>query len=484
MGFRDDRRRGRRHLCGDRHGLWRGAHAAQEDLSPPKQLLSALILRLGADEHLAPDLVLDFLPLRRTVVLENLNGAEAAELHDLVLVDERAPGVHLVDDVHLCAPPPLPALLAADLGLDVPKLAVNLLQGLGDDCRGVGLPFRPLLLHADAELPEAQGLHGLLRVRVLTAAAHDEGRPGLAAQRGLQQLGELGVVEGHAGRLPARAEALRALLERLDAALQREQALVDVVRLRDALPAVVVLPPRHGPELLLAADTAARRAEVLVGAALADALGAAQVDERQRGLHELLGGGRPLAEAQHDDGVRSGAPLVHRRAGLALRGLAPPQHVLQGREVGDRHLALPFQDVAVAHTVLRRAVRPDPPTEKVADVVAEDLHDTRAELHLEALRLPDSHRLEDLPRDPWHETLLCERRIVVDDVRAEHGVRLPAAGLAVDDEGPARAVEEVVRQAQAALPKDAALRGGLVEDLVELPVADADARRDGQHRTR
>mmetsp|Transcript_36310 Transcript_36310/g.107902 ORF Transcript_36310/g.107902 Transcript_36310/m.107902 type:complete len:344 (-) Transcript_36310:73-1104(-) len=65
--------------------------------------------------------------------------------------------------------------------------------------------------------------------------------------------------------------------------------------------------------------------------------------------------------------------------------------------------------------------------------------------------------------------------------RAEHGVRLPAARLAVDDQRAADAVEEVHGEAEARALVALPLRGALAEDVVEVPAADADARRDRQH---
>mmetsp|Transcript_24887 Transcript_24887/g.71389 ORF Transcript_24887/g.71389 Transcript_24887/m.71389 type:complete len:330 (-) Transcript_24887:913-1902(-) len=318
-------------------------------------------------------------------------------------------------------------------------------------------------------------------MNILATAADDEGSPRLAIERGLQQLRQLGVVEGNARRIPAGTDELRTLSERLDATLEREQALVDVVRLCDTLATMVVLLPWHRPHLLFTATDAARRSQIFVGLALADALGASQVDEAERRLHKLLHFGRPLSQAQDNDGVRSRTALVHRRACLALRVLTPAEHILKSGEVVDRHLALTLQDVAVAHAMLRSTVDAEATPEQIAHVVAEHLDVARAKLHLETRRPAAFQGLQNLPRHSRHETVLRPRRIVVYDMRSEHRMGLPAARLPINDQRAIRAIEEIVRQPETALPEDLALGRGLIKDLVELPVPDTDARRHCKH---
>mmetsp|Transcript_24888 Transcript_24888/g.71396 ORF Transcript_24888/g.71396 Transcript_24888/m.71396 type:complete len:256 (-) Transcript_24888:913-1680(-) len=244
---------------------------------------------------------------------------------------------------------------------------------------------------------------------------------------------------------------------------------------------MVVLLPRHTPRVLVAAPDTARRPQVLIGLALADALGASQVDEAEGRLNKLQHVRRPLPQAQDDDGVRSGASLVHRGAGLALGFLAPAEHTLQGGEVANRHLALALQDVAVAHAMLRSTVDAEATPEQIAHVVAEHLDVARAKLHLETRRPAAFQGLQNLPRHSRHETVLRPRRIVVYDMRSEHRMGLPAARLPINDQRAIRAIEEIVRQPETALPEDLALGRGLIKDLVELPVPDTDARRHCKH---
>merc|ERR1740121_3064216 len=64
----------------------RSCASAQQALPPPEQLFPPSVLRLGADEHLAPDIVLH-VPLHGgPSVCLDLHGAEAAQLRLLLLV--------------------------------------------------------------------------------------------------------------------------------------------------------------------------------------------------------------------------------------------------------------------------------------------------------------------------------------------------------------------------------------------------------------
>mmetsp|Transcript_24692 Transcript_24692/g.71387 ORF Transcript_24692/g.71387 Transcript_24692/m.71387 type:complete len:508 (-) Transcript_24692:7-1530(-) len=230
--------------------------------------------------------------------------------------------------------------------------------------------------------------------------------------------------------------------------------------------------------VLIVGDEAARAAKLVVGPAFAHALGAAEVDERERRFHKPLLLRRALAKAQNHDRVGAGTALVHRRPGLALHLLAPLEHVLEGLSVGDRHLAAAVQDVAVAHPLLGRTVRGELTSQQVCHRIPENLHIARPQHRLEARGPAHLQGLEDFSGDARHEAAVA---LLGEIMRTEHRVSLPAAGLAVDDERAARAVDEVAHEAQAARDEHCVLLRRLVENVVELPAPKADARRDGQH---
>mmetsp|Transcript_10773 Transcript_10773/g.27740 ORF Transcript_10773/g.27740 Transcript_10773/m.27740 type:complete len:239 (-) Transcript_10773:572-1288(-) len=156
---------------------------AQQLAAPVQQGLQPLPLHLGADEHLTPDGVLDF-GLLLLAVLHDLHGTEAAQLHFFTGVDAHGRRVAHIDDILADTLAPLPTLFLADQLLDFGNLLVNLLQGPGHRPRGVRRAARNVL-DAAAHLAESEGLHSLLRMLGLRAAAHDHRSPGEAAQRRL-----------------------------------------------------------------------------------------------------------------------------------------------------------------------------------------------------------------------------------------------------------------------------------------------------------
>merc|ERR1711897_34470 len=104
---------------------------------------------------------------------------------------------------------------------------------------------------------------------IIRAATNHDGRARLSTERGLEKQCQLGVMERDAReRLPI-PRTLLPLIKCLDAALERQQAFVDVVCLHDALAASVILPPRHTRHLLIAHIERARSPNGLIRLTLA-----------------------------------------------------------------------------------------------------------------------------------------------------------------------------------------------------------------------
>mmetsp|Transcript_40605 Transcript_40605/g.129029 ORF Transcript_40605/g.129029 Transcript_40605/m.129029 type:complete len:267 (+) Transcript_40605:18-818(+) len=253
---------------------------AQDPTALLEQLLPPGVFLLCPHEHLAQDFMLHRFLLGGPIVCHDLHGTLQAKLHLLVVVADCAACVLLVNDVGADGPAPLPALLRADLRLHLSELVVDLPQGLRHGRACVRCPSPALLLDVAAHLPEAQALHGLLRVVIVRAAADDDGGTRVTVKRRLQEHCKLAVMEGHAWRLTALLHALLALVECGDAALECQKSLVDVVCLCDALAGRVVILPGDASQLLVARFQAARRLHTLVGLALAHPLGTSQVHER------------------------------------------------------------------------------------------------------------------------------------------------------------------------------------------------------------
>eukprot|EP00968_Pinguiococcus_pyrenoidosus_P000654 scaffold40_cov305-Pinguiococcus_pyrenoidosus.AAC.25 len=137
------------------------------------------------------------------------------------------------------------------------------------------LPLRPTQLTLVDAGREAQAAEALSVGRVRGRKIHNHQRLAVAAQRRLQQLGQLRVSEGHVPRLvPKRREDVREAAERP----------IDVLRL---------LQPIAG------------------GSAAADSLAPREVDQVQRAVHRGLLLGVPPSEMQREDTVRPGGLRIH-----------------------------------------------------------------------------------------------------------------------------------------------------------------------------
>mmetsp|Transcript_66189 Transcript_66189/g.209248 ORF Transcript_66189/g.209248 Transcript_66189/m.209248 type:complete len:491 (+) Transcript_66189:91-1563(+) len=464
--------------CNEKHALPIPSLLAEQAVPLPEEFLPPLVLGFRAHEHLAPDLVFHLALLRESIVRADLHNTLPAQLHLLILIANGGTRVLLVDDVLARRLPPLPALLLSDGRLQLFELSVDLAQRLGYGFAGACGAVPAFVLHAAAHLSEAQALHRLIRMLIIRVAANDDRGAGLTVEGWLQQHRQLGVEEGGAGQIaPALLEALLALVKRMDAALQGEKALVNVVCLGDALAATVILLPRNPGDLLVASFQSARRLDALVGAALAHPFGASQVHEEQGGLHGGPAARCPLAQPQDHHDMRPGAALVHRGARLAFVLLAPLEDGRKGLAVRHGLLAPPLKDVTMAHALIRGAVRADVPPEQVADVVAKDLDVACSEGDFEAGGATRLYACQDLVPDARHEALpvAASRHLRAGrPVRAEKGVSLAAAGLAVHDQGAIHAIQEVQRQPQTAMLVEVLLRCNLAKYMVEVPVAHAD----------
>mmetsp|Transcript_119862 Transcript_119862/g.382629 ORF Transcript_119862/g.382629 Transcript_119862/m.382629 type:complete len:302 (+) Transcript_119862:324-1229(+) len=155
------------------------------------------------------------------------------------------------DRIHVRPPdePGLPPLLPHDLGLDGLNVRLQLTER-GLHRRGF-VCIRPLL-HLPAPLAEAQRLQGLRRVAGVHGGRAEDKRPRSTAKRILQEHRELRVLVRHVRQRSQGCTLIEHLLTRVkgvDDRLQCKQALIDLLRLLEALPVTVVLSPTHPVDL-------------------------------------------------------------------------------------------------------------------------------------------------------------------------------------------------------------------------------------------
>ncbi|KAH9390135.1 hypothetical protein TYRP_007684 [Tyrophagus putrescentiae] len=325
------------------------------------------------------------------------------------------------------------ALLVAGR-LQVAAEAVNLQHVLGD---------RLLLAHAKVHLRLVGDLLGALRVlqrtqRVLEvvqarADGGDDGGLGLAAERVLQQTGQLRVAVGNVARF---------LHQQRDDATERQQALVDVGRLAGAL---------------------------LHGARAADVLAAGQVDQVQLAdLEDLLAVHQHLLDVHGDgeDAVRAAAAGVHQRGRRLPLDAALLQNledlVLGGdghlHQAADDHRALPLGVIVDA-----QLVRVGERTEQVVGVLVVQLQEGDANGVLGVLAGQVVDQLVDGAGDHAAGRVLVPADVQVGAV-AHHGEGLPGARLAVGEDGAVVALDHLVHQRHHHRAVDVHLLGVGVED--------------------
>ncbi|KAH9390187.1 hypothetical protein TYRP_007741 [Tyrophagus putrescentiae] len=328
------------------------------------------------------------------------------------------------------------ALLVAGR-LQVAAEAVNLQHVLGD---------RLLLAHAKVHLRLVGDLLGALRVlqrtqRVLEviqarADGGDDGGLGLAAERVLQQTGQLRVAVGNVARF---------LHQQRDDAAQRQQALVDVGRLAGAL---------------------------LHGARAADVLAAGQVDQVQLAdLEDLLAVHQHLLDVHGDgeDAVRAAAAGVHQRGRRLPLDAALLQNledlVLGGdghlHQAADDHRALPLGVIVDA-----QLVRVGERTEQVVGVLVVQLQERDANGVLGVLAGQVVDQLVDGAGDHAAGRVLVPADVQVGAV-AHHGEGLPGARLAVGEDSAVVALDHLVHQRHHHRAVDVHLLGVGVEDAVK-----------------
>mmetsp|Transcript_40649 Transcript_40649/g.96950 ORF Transcript_40649/g.96950 Transcript_40649/m.96950 type:complete len:201 (-) Transcript_40649:1240-1842(-) len=193
-------------------------------------------------------------------------------------------------------------------------------------------------------------------MRILRSAADHHRRARFSGEGRLEQQRQLGVVERHPGQRPSCSGAAGPLVQRLHTALQRQQALVNVVRLSDTFAALVVLLPRHARDLFVADVHPPGAADVLVRLTLAHLLGTTQVGQAKERLHGDRGAGGALPETKDDQGVGSSTPLVHLSARFSLPLVAATQELLEAALVRHRLLTAALQDILVPHPLALPAV--------------------------------------------------------------------------------------------------------------------------------